>query len=176
LPTFAAGSSPARTHRITVILETRNRRATSSSVSSSSYPIVSSRRRAGCDLDCIVVIIQDHSRSFNIQEAAEPDPVLCPHCHQPVPDVPPVVRIEDAQVSGLVEAGVTAAAIAAMAIAALNATGSSVNSLIQKVYGASLSTVSQPPPPDPAPPAGREPDRDRDRDREGSPVANRKRL
>lgn len=42
----------------------------------------------------------------------------------------------------MVEAGVTLAAVAALAIAALNATGSSVNGLIQKVYGSSLSTVS----------------------------------
>ena len=67
----------------------------------------------------------------------------CPHCNAPVDPAPVVTRIRDAQEASLVEAGITLAAVAAIAIAALNATGSSVNGLIQKVYGSSLSTVSQ---------------------------------
>lgn len=68
---------------------------------------------------------------------------VCPHCRFPVPDLAPVARIQESQVGQLAELGITMTAIAAMAVAALNATGGSVNALIQKVYGTSLSTVSK---------------------------------
>lgn len=71
-----------------------------------------------------------------------PTDKACPHCNAPVPELTPAERIHDAQEFSLAEAGITVAAIAALAIGALNATGTSVNGLIQKVYGSSLSTVS----------------------------------